>query len=131
MTKSQDPAWLEIGVAAELNRHYSRGAREFLELLALLLEDALPDETTVERRGGLLARKRVARLDVELDAYRYALEATGRGSLRATRTHIVRGIALKTEELAMPEWIAALGAALEARARNSAAAHEALARLLN
>ena len=130
MPEIEPDSWLKLGVAADLTRHYSADQRDFMRLLALLLQDALPDETTLEQRGGLFAKKSLHRLTVSLGTNRYSLEDPGRGPLLATRTHIVKGIALKTEEVAMPEWIAELGAVLEERARGSEAAREALSRLV-
>ncbi len=122
--------WVKFGVAATLSKQYAADQRDFLELLAKMLESALPDETEIGRRGGLFSKKTVSRVAVALGENRYTLEDPGRGPLRATRTHIVRGIALKTEEIAVQDWLAELGAALDERARTSAQAREALARLV-
>jgi hypothetical protein len=120
---------MKTGVAANLSRHYQNDAREFFQLLVLLLEGALPDATQIERRGALWGKKRAFRVTVELDDYEYALEDAARG-LQATRRHVVRGIALKTETLPVSEWIAELGAALEKRAQANQQAHDALAQWL-
>jgi hypothetical protein len=128
MLEDERPAWLQIGVAADLAKRYEADQREFFASLAALLEGALPNETQVERRGGLLSKKTLFRVTVTLDENRYALEDGSRGNLLATRTHIVRGIALKTEELPVAEWIGELIAAIEARARHSQAAREALSK---
>lgn len=122
--------WVKFGVAATLSKQYAADQRDFLELLAQMLEGALPQETQIERRGGLFAKKVVRRVVVAMGENRYALEDPGHGPLRATRTHVVRGIALKTEEIAVQDWLAELGAALDERARTSAQAREALARLV-
>jgi hypothetical protein len=61
---------------------------------------------------------------------RYILEDPGHGNLQATRTRIVRGIALKTETISVQEWVQELGSILDERARTSAAAREALSRLV-
>lgn len=121
---------MKAGVAAELARHHQSDAREFFQLLVLLLEGALPEVTVVERRGAFLGKKRPVRVTVALDDYEYALEDTSR-QLVAMRRHIVRGIALKTEDIEVAQWIEALSAALEERARSGAKAREALERLLN
>ena len=125
-----EPDWLNLGVAAALGKQYATDQRTFLETLAVMLEGALPDEIQIERRGGLFAKKTVKRIVVTLDEFRYTLEDRGRGPLHATRTRIVRSIALKTEEITMDEWLADLGAALDHRAQSSAATREALARMI-
>ncbi|HZP82844.1 MAG TPA: hypothetical protein VFB21_14485 [Chthonomonadaceae bacterium] len=122
--------WVKFGVAATLSKQYAADQRMFLELLAQMLESALPDEAEIGRRGGLFSKKTVQRVTVTLGDNRYTLEDPGRGPLRASRTHIVRGIALKTEPIPVEDWLKELGAALDERARTSAAAREALARLV-
>ena len=95
-----------------------------------MLEAALPGEVDIVRHGGLFAKKTVQKVTVALGDNRYGLEDPGRGNLRATRIRVVRGIALKTEELPVQDWVAELGAFLDERARTSAAAREALSRLV-
>ncbi|HZO91192.1 MAG TPA: hypothetical protein VFB38_22905 [Chthonomonadaceae bacterium] len=122
--------WVKFGVAATLSRQYAADQRLFLDLLARMLESALPEEAQIERRGGLFSKKTVQRVTVTLGENRYMLEDPGRGPLRAFRTRVVRNIALKTEPIPVQDWLAELSAALEERARTSAAAREALARLV-
>jgi len=122
--------WLKFGVAAALSKQYGADQRSFLELLASMLVAALPGDVDITRRGGLFARKTVGALTVTLGENRYGLTDPGRGNLQATRTRVVRGIALKTEELPIQDWVAELGAFLDERARTSAAAREALSRLV-
>ncbi len=123
--------WLKFGVAATLSKQYATDQRTFLDLLATMLETALPQDVEVGRRGGFFAkRKTVQRVSVMLGDDRYTLEDPGHGNLQATRTRIVRGIALKTETISVQEWVQELGSILDERARTSAAAREALSRLV-
>jgi len=122
--------WVKFGVAATLSKQYASDQRQFLELLVQMLERALPDETTVERKGGIFSKKTVYRVAVSLAGSRYDLEDPGRGPLIAKRVQIVRGIALKTEEIPVETWLSELGAALDDRAKSSAAAREALANMV-
>lgn len=46
----------------------------------------------------------------------------------AKRTRVVRGIALKTEELPVAAWLEEVGLALEVEAHSNQAAHEALSK---
>ena len=124
--KTKQQEWVKFGVAATLAKQYAADQRDFLELLARMLESALPEEAEIGRRGGLFAKKTVCRVTITLGENRYTLEDPGRGPLRATRTHIVRGIALKTEAITVQDWLAELGAALDERAQTSAQAREAL-----
>ena len=103
----------------------------FLGALAEKLGGAMPQQCVVERKGGLFAKEKpVQRVSVELGDQRYAIERTSRGGLSAGRTKVVRGIALKTEELPVEAWIDALSQALSAYAQHSAQARVALERLL-
>jgi len=122
--------WVRFGVAAALSKQYAADQRVFLDLLAQMLESALPNETEIGRRGGLFSKKTVQRVTVQMGDNRYTLEDPGRGPLQATRTHIVRGIALKTEPIPVQTWLEELGAALDAHARTNAAAREALSRMI-
>jgi hypothetical protein len=126
-----EPEWLKFGVAASLSKQYTRDQRAFLDLLASMLTQVLPQETEVKYRGGLFsARKSVHQIRVQLSEWSYTLEDPGRGNLRATRTRIVRGIALKTEEIPVEEWVTALDQEIGERARKSAAARNALAKFI-
>ena len=126
----EEEPWLKIGVAATLAKEYAGDQRQLLETVAGMLENALPEETTVERRGGLFAKKRVTAVTVQVGDDRYGLQEAGHGPLRATHTRVVRGIALKTEEIAADEWLATVAALLDERARASAAVRSALSRFV-
>src|SRR4051794_31570912 len=70
----------------------------FLEALAVRLGGALPGQVEVQRKGGLFGDKRVRRIAVRLGDNQYEIEGDG-GPPTARRRNVVRGIALKTEEL--------------------------------
>jgi hypothetical protein len=96
-------------------------AHAFLQALATKLDGALPGQVRIGRHGGLFAREKpVQRLKLELDEFRHAIEDAGQGRLKAERTHVVRGIALKTEPLGVEEWIERLAAGLAEAARRGA-----------
>ena len=102
----------------------------FLEALAARLQSALPGQVEVERKGGLFGGgKRVRRVAVRLADRHYELEG-GHGALTARRRTVVRGIALKSEELGVDAWIEALSADLVALAQQSERGRLALERLL-
>ena len=102
----------------------------FVEALAAKLESALPDQVVVERGGGLFGgRKRVRRIEVTLGDQRYEAEPE-RGRVTCRRRSVVRGIALKTQELDLDAWIAALSQDLVEEADRSERGRRALARLL-
>ena len=122
----------EVGVAGALARAYAQDARTFLPLLAIVLAGAMPDETEVERRGGLFQKdKPVRKITVTLGDNIYALEDLGRGPLAASRVKIVRGIKLKTDSLPTEEWLAEMSAEIAARAQKNEKAFFALKTLLD
>ena len=102
----------------------------FLEVLAAKLAAALPAGVRVEHQGGLLSRKRVKSLSVQLGEHRYQLARSGAG-LEARHSHAVRGITLKTELLEVEAWIDALARDLAEQARISEQSRAALNSLLN
>ena len=124
----EEQGWARLGVAAALGREYAADARAFLPFLARMLEGAIPDETSVRTRG--FFKKTIVGVGVDLGGTRYSLEDSGHGPLVATRTQVVRGIALKTEAIPMDVLLAELEATLETRASENAGARKALAGML-
>ncbi len=125
----EEQEWVKFGVAAALSQQYAADQRSFLETLVTLLESAMKDESEIVRRGGFFSKKTVQRILLTLGEDRYTLEDTGRGPLQATRARVVRGIALKTEPISVDEWVTALSAHIDERAKTNQAARDALARL--
>ena len=123
-----DPAWLQMGVAAALCRQFESDQREFLPLIAQTLRSAFPDEVEVREQGWFSA-KRIVGVLLNLPEEVFAIEDPGRGALRLTRKKVVRGIALKTEEMDPAEWVAFISEVLAQRARANVATRDALARL--
>jgi hypothetical protein len=120
-------AWVARLFTGALSEEYRGDQARFLELLAGTLEAAVPAQTRV-RRGGLFARKHVRALTVDLGEHRYQLEAGAAGALRATRRHVVRGIALQTADLSVPQWLEELGLAVAEFGRTHQEALDALRR---
>src|SRR6266516_3635589 len=89
-------------LAASL-RADTRDLRSFVEALAAKLEGAFPERVRVER-GGMFGGKRVRRVAVELGDERYELEHDD-GLVSCRRRNVVRGIALRNEELDVDAWI--------------------------
>jgi hypothetical protein len=105
----------------------------FVEALATKLTESFPDRVQVERQGsGFLGRgvKRVVRVSVRLGDNEYELDHDG-GRVLTRRKNVVRGIALKTEELPMDTWIDDLSGKLVDEAGRSERDRLALQKLLN
>lgn len=121
----------EVGVAGALANAYAQDTRGFLPLLGIVLTGALPDETLIERKGGLFQREKpVRKVSVTLGDQIYSLEDLGRGPLMAHRSKVVRGITLKTEPLPVEEWLAELSAEIATRADQNERAFFALRSVL-
>ena len=133
MNEFPDPnqAWLRAGVASELARQYEKEGADFFQSLAVLLETMLPEMAQIEKRGGLFSKKKPFRITIPEGENRLILEVAEAGVLRATHKRIVKGIALKTEEVSMQQWLEELSETLESRAQNSASAREALSRFVD
>jgi hypothetical protein len=102
----------------------------FLEALATKLEDAFPGQVAVERKGRLFGGpKRVRRIEVRVGDTHYEIEGDG-GVVSARRRSVVRGIALKSEDLAVEAWIDGLSGDLLVLAERSEQGRVALQRLL-
>jgi hypothetical protein len=118
----------DFDLLASSLRADARDVDSFFEVLAAKLAGALPDRVEVER-GGLLGRSRPRSVAVTLGDRRYEAERERHGIVCRRRT-IVRGIALKTDELGMDAWIDALSADLVDEAKTSERSRMALEGLL-
>lgn len=126
------PGYLRIPLSAHLAERYGAETREALEDLAVELETALPERTTITRRGGWLSRKKtLERIEVELGDLVFVIEVPeSKQPPRPLRRRVVRGIVLATDSLTMPEWLEELAGALEQHASQNAGAKAALERWL-
>lgn len=122
----EEPAAFDL-LAASL-RADATDLRAFVEALATKLELSFPERCRIERTG-LLGKKHVRRISVELGERRYELDNDD-GVAAARRCSVVRGISLKSEELSLEEWIDELAAQLVAEADRSERGRDALQRLL-
>jgi hypothetical protein len=127
----EDEGLIGIGVKASLARLYKTDQARFVEELATTLERSLPDETQVERKGGLFSEKRIVAVRIHLDDYLYSLEIPAKGGVAASRTKVVRGIKLKTEPMAVDDWLAVVSDQLGRFAETSQQARDALWNLVD
>jgi hypothetical protein len=116
-------------VAASL-RADSADIRSFVEVLASKLESAFPRMAQVERERGFGRKpKPVRRVVLSLGDERYVLEAAPAGPA-CTRSTVVRGIALKTEQVSLDTWLDEVSHAVARHAEASEQGRVALERLL-
>jgi hypothetical protein len=124
---------LDFDLAAAGLRADGADLRVSLEVLASKLEQALPAQTRVARRGGgLFGRgpKHVREVQVRLGELRYELTLDG-ARVAGFRERESGGIAIKREPLDPQAWIAALAEDLRAEAARSEQTRAALASLLS
>ena len=100
----------------------------WIAVLSRKLEDALPQRVRLHR-SGVLHNGAVKSVEIELGAWQLALRLE-HGYPLAERTHVVRGIALKTEQLTLDTWITSLCQGLFDLAATSAREHAAIESLL-
>src|SRR5437867_13432839 len=108
MPEETDPGLLAASMAAGLGREAAGDREMFLSLLVEALAPALGERLRVERAGWLRRDGPIRRLRLDLDDDHFTLEVGKAGALAATRSRVVRGIALKTETLAMEAWLKAM-----------------------
>jgi hypothetical protein len=105
--------------------------KAFVEALAAKLSESFPARVHVERRGGVLrGKQRVRRVVVKLGQSEFEL-ASDEGQVSCSRRVMVRGIALRTEQLGIEQWIDALAAELVAEAGTTESDRLALERMLS
>jgi hypothetical protein len=124
------PDWKTVGVGGALLSRYQQDQQALVEQLATFLESTLAHQIQVQRTHGLIGPKHTTRLSVELNGLRYALER-GRGdAFEASRTRVVRGVALRTDPLPIDAWLRELGLAIEAELERTNNGRAALSKLL-
>ena len=122
---SVGPEDFDLGAAWLRRAQGDLGA--FVEALAVRLEAALLGAVTVERRrDGLFSRKaHVAAIAVRTPTGVLSLKA-GHGHLLATRTKVVRGVSIGSEEITVPAWLDEVLRSTRTLGQEADAAHEAL-----
>lgn len=105
-------------------------ATDALEGLARQFELALPAQTEVVRKGKLFSsEKPVQSVTVHLETRNYMLKRE-RAGVAASIQKVVRGVALRTDEVSLDTWLSTLAEDLNALASTSEKAREALGRFV-
>ena len=118
---------LQVDVLIASMKADHREATDALEYLAKMLEQALPESTTVKRGGWFMAKEHpVEELTVRFDDFHYQIVREKHGSFTARAMKIVRGVVLKTTEIPLNECIDNILQSLAALAQKNAQARRAL-----
>jgi len=112
-------------------RRSSGDMQAFLEALAVRLEQSLPGMTQVQRkRDGLFAKtQHVVSITLQLGTFQFLLVKEAAG-VRTSRTKVVRGITLKSEEIPLADWLSAVDAELKNVATAADQSHSVLREFL-
>jgi len=124
----EDQSWVRLGVAGALEKEYLKDQSFFIEMLAKTLQGALSGEVETKTKGFL--KKSVVGVQISLGDSRYTFEKPDHGAVFALKTKVVRGIALKSDQIEVAQALQELGEALEQRAAKSGDARNALATAL-
>jgi hypothetical protein len=119
---------LDFELLAASLRADSADMPAWVAALGMKLAGALPGRVALHH-AGLLGHGPVNGLTADLGTWRFGLRLE-HGQPAAERTHIVRGIALKTETQPLDAWIEALSTELAALAASSARERQAILGLL-
>jgi hypothetical protein len=119
----------ELDLVASALRADAGDVDVFFDVLVAKLAQVLPGQVEVQR-GGFLGRGKPEAVTVALGDRRYDAERDRRRVACRRRT-VVRGIALKSEELDVGAWVDALSADLVDEAARSERARIALQGLLD
>jgi hypothetical protein len=122
------PVALDAAALAQSLGHDFKSVEAMFEHLAAKLAREFPKITKVESSGGWFTSGSPTGFEVTLGTEVLAMKHDG-SHIVATRKKVVRGIALKTEVLAIADWVEALADGIAAMADESAAARAALERL--
>jgi hypothetical protein len=120
----------ELDLLAATLRSDGSDLSAFVEGLAVKLEEALPGRARVERgRRGLRGPKHVQKIVLDAADQRLELRVQGTG-VETSCSRLSGGIVIKSEQLGVDAWIAALSEVIATEAQRSATTRQALERLL-
>jgi hypothetical protein len=119
----------ELDLVASALRADAGDVEVFFDVLVGKLEQVLPEQVEIER-SGFLGRGKPEAVTITLGDRRYDAERSKKRVVCRRRT-VVRGIALKSEDLDVGAWVDALSADLVDEAARSERARIALQGLLD
>ncbi|MCL4449068.1 MAG: hypothetical protein M1483_04450 [Actinobacteria bacterium] len=121
---------LDLEMLAAALRADTGDIATFFEVLAKKLIDILGERVTLEREGGIFHKEhKILRISVELgDTYLEIEKVQERVVCR--QRHAVKGIVLKTAEVAFADWLTVLVGLLAEESRQNEATRKALEEIL-
>lgn len=130
MADFEDDPLIQLGVAGALAKQLHLDHEQFIQFFAQALQTAFPNEAQLKFEGGFLSKKRLCGVSIKLGDDVYSLAKPAKGSMESNRTHVVRGIALKTEPIPVDQWLQEVSTKIEETVGKNSAARSALASAL-
>ncbi len=105
MSEELDPVLQFEVLAARLKNDHGASV-DLLDLLAKMLESSYSIGTKVTRGGWFMSKERpVEELSVRFDEWQFQITRAKHGSVSASSKKLVRGVALKTNEISLEQCI--------------------------
>lgn len=124
-----DAMKLEVLTAALRADHGA--SKDLLEQLARMLSGAYPSGTTIKRGGWFMSSERpVQDLSVRFDEWQFQITREKHGSFTCREMKLVRGVALKTDQISMDDCIKKILGEMIKLSEKNGQTHEALKRFV-
>lgn len=120
----ESEGWVQTALLAIAGREDAHEADWLIDKLGEVLSKALPQPVSKVEVKGFLNRKTIG-FEAQLGDFNYRLIRSSSG-IEPSRTHVVRGIKLKSETLSMRAWLENVSQALEGVAAQNQEAARAL-----
>jgi hypothetical protein len=121
------PSSESASVAAILVQRSREDRTALLDELVAMLSNVVPG-VQVERA---LLRRHVTAIRLPLGGFIYVLKRSSNNSFEASRQHVVRGIAIRTDPMEIDAFLGELGPALDTELRRTERGRDALSAWLN
>ncbi len=112
-------AGIDVELVAASLRASSRDLKTFVEVLAVKLDEALPDRVQVERRATRFLAKESASNGSSASLATCVIRSRPAMALRLGARKAVRGVVLKSEEMSLDHWSGALARDLAEEAQTN------------
>lgn len=127
LLQDDDDAALQVDILAAALRSDQAQSADLVEFLAKQFEAMLPEHTTVVRGGWFLSNEKpVKELTVRFDEFHYQLLQEKKGIVTPRELKVVRGVALRTNDIGMDQWIQRVADSLSKLAAGNSKARQAL-----
>ncbi|MBY0377664.1 MAG: hypothetical protein K2Q33_03775 [Gammaproteobacteria bacterium] len=121
----------EMDVLMASMRIDGKQSASMLDVLAKKFELALPENVEVTRGGWFLSKEKpVEQIVLRFEDAHYVLIKPKHGPVQAMQSKIVRGVAIKTNDISYDQWIALVAQEIKDLASGNAGARDSIRKLL-